>query len=520
MGKHIWILVGLGFAAACFINSSFAGEIGWSDIGRGNLNLKAVLVAQDNPQEIYIGSESGIFKTEDGGGTWRNIFSLKGTNRQVNFLAYAPGNNNSLYAATGSGLFYSANQGRNWKSVFQGKSYPESDCTTVAVAYAAVYLGTRAGLFISKDDGRTWRKAEGKLGSSHILAVAYGIDSPAYVYAACADGVFRSTNHGDAWEKVFSASPTENGDEGQEQGEDTDEAARFSAIRYICVVPGDINHLYLATARGVYETMDSGQSWERLPDYGLLSQDVRFIKAGTGQRLYGVTRSGIFEYKNERWKELSFTLPVSEVNSLGLDAGGNLYATCDKGLFKLQRENFAARTNDNIMAIYLEGEPKIEEVQKAAIEYAEVQPEKIREWRKQASRRAWFPQVSTGVNRNVTDLWHWETGSTTKADDDALRRGRDSVEWDISLTWDLSELIWNDDQTSIDVRSRLMVQLRNDILDEVTKIYFERLRVKMELDNLSIEERKKRLEKELRLKELTAELNGLTGGYFSAHLSG
>jgi hypothetical protein len=63
-----------------------------------------------------------------------------------------------------------------------------------------------------------------------------------------------------------------------------------------------------------------------------------------------------------------------------------------------------------------------------------------------------------------------------------------------------------------------MVQLRDDILDEVTKLYFERIRVKMELDNLSLEERKKRFEKELRLHELTASLDALTGGYFSQQL--
>lgn len=64
-----------------------------------------------------------------------------------------------------------------------------------------------------------------------------------------------------------------------------------------------------------------------------------------------------------------------------------------------------------------------------------------------------------------------------------------------------------------------MVELRNDILDEVNKVYFERIRVKVELDNLSIEDRKKRFEKELRLRELTASIDALTGGYFSQQLA-
>ena len=63
-----------------------------------------------------------------------------------------------------------------------------------------------------------------------------------------------------------------------------------------------------------------------------------------------------------------------------------------------------------------------------------------------------------------------------------------------------------------------MVELRDDILDQVNKFYFERLRVKMELDSLNIEDRKKRFEKELKLQELTASLDALTAGYYSEQL--
>jgi hypothetical protein len=56
-------------------------------------------------------------------------------------------------------------------------------------------------------------------------------------------------------------------------------------------------------------------------------------------------------------------------------------------------------------------------------------------------------------------------------------------------------------------------------MDEVTKLYFERIRVKMEINNASIEDTRKIQEKELKLQELTASLDALTGGYFSSRLT-
>jgi len=208
-------------------------------------------------------------------------------------------------------------------------------------------------------------------------------------------------------------------------------------------------------------------------------------------------------------------LSAEKVNFLALDNLNNLYAATQRGLFKAELSNTQGSEGTDAISLYPQGEPEINDVQRAAMKYAEVEPEKIKLWREQARKKAVLPKLSIGIDRNTSDLWHWEGGSTTKTEDDVLRRGRDSIGWDVTLSWDLDELIWSEAQTSIDVRSRLMVELRDDILDEVTKLYFERLRVKMEFDSLSIEDRKKRFEKELKLRELAAILDGLTGGYFS-----
>ena len=78
---------------------------------------------------------------------------------------------------------------------------------------------------------------------------------------------------------------------------------------------------------------------------------------------------------------------------------------------------------------------------------------------------------------------------------------------------------WNNDNTLIDVRSKLMVQLRDDIVDEITRLYFERRRLQIELVTNPPHEVHAKVEKDLRLQELTAGLDGLTGGDFSRALN-
>lgn len=514
MKTFVVILAGLG----CLAGKCWALEPQWQEISRGEVRVESVLAHQGNPKVIFMGTRKGIFKTEDGGGSWRRVYALRGDNQAINYLAADMQDQKTVYAATGAGLFVSSDEGERWRRLFRGKDRLENDCTAVLSLPGIIYAGTKRGLFTSKDKGCSWRKEEGKLAESRIFNLAYNARKPDYIYVSCVDGLYRSADNAVSWERIYATHPVENGLEVEEGDEERDEDERHSEIRYAAIDPLNPENIYLATTRGIFCSKAGGSGWALLSEYGLLGHDAHILVFSPQSRLYAVSKAGIFIYQQSGWRELSFRLSCRYVNFLALDNNGNLYACTEKGLFRAGLDAAVEFAPGGLINEYCRGEPEIADVQRQAIKYAEVEPEKIINWRKQAAKRAMLPKVSMGIARDNGDLWHWESGSSTRECDDTLRRGRDSLDWDVSLSWDLGELIWNADQTSIDTRSRLMVQLRDDILDEVNKLYFERIRVKMELDALQIEDRKKRFEKELRLRELTASLDGLTGGYFSGQI--
>ena len=148
-------------------------------------------------------------------------------------------------------------------------------------------------------------------------------------------------------------------------------------------------------------------------------------------------------------------------------------------------------------------EPTIREVQEKAIKYAEVHPDKIKNWRERARLKPLLPEVSVDYDKTI----NYDSG--------ADRYYTGPHDWGVSAKWNLGDIIWNHDQTTIDIRSKLMVQLRDDILDETTRTYFERRRLQVELELSPPTDLKNKMESALRVEELTADLDAMTGGYFS-----
>ncbi len=170
-------------------------------------------------------------------------------------------------------------------------------------------------------------------------------------------------------------------------------------------------------------------------------------------------------------------------------------------------------------------EPSIDQVHQWAMQYAEVTPEKIARWRRLLKRKYWLPRVSLGVdvdkNRTVSDsLWGTSSGGGRYFQGPDDKSFDSNFNWDVSVTWDLYDIVWHNDQLDIDIRSRATVKLREEIIEKVTTLYFERRKLQWELLTRPVLDEEERVKKEMRLEQLTALINSFTGGRFSRNCDG
>ena len=163
-------------------------------------------------------------------------------------------------------------------------------------------------------------------------------------------------------------------------------------------------------------------------------------------------------------------------------------------------------------------EPSVREVQNAAVEYAKANPERIDSWQARARANAVLPQFRTQFDydanqdlRTRTNLDATDARVITEDDDR-------SYEFQVRAQWDLDRLVFEPQELAVARESVRLANLRDRVLDEVTRRYFERRRLQVDLELSPPTDLNDRIRKELRLQELSADIDALTGGWFSQKL--
>lgn len=161
-------------------------------------------------------------------------------------------------------------------------------------------------------------------------------------------------------------------------------------------------------------------------------------------------------------------------------------------------------------------EPSCPDVQKQALAYFNINKERVNSFRRGASMKALMPvvEVSGGfvdssIDESTNDLVNYP-------DEQWLIKGAGGSAWDArgKLAWNLPQLVFNAEV--LDVAS--LAGLVQSVLKEVTRLYYMRRRLQLDLILNPPADEATRLTKELRLEELTALLDAMTGGYYQKEL--
>lgn len=474
-------------ASACYAQISF------QKIQSLPSDIYSVSASPLDENLVFAGSGNALFVSRNSGKSFKRIFMPKGEDTTIYFILADKNFIGQVYAASGSGLYVSSDAGRSFKRIFRGgvvESRP-GKVLFVAEHKGEIYAGTDNGLYYARQGVYKFKPVPFILKTDRVYWVDFLNDKE--FLAAASSGLYKFYNRHKA-DKVFVSYYAEDGQGGTYP---------------LCVFHNE-SRVYIGTSSGLFVSDGQCKNIRKVYFSQLEGAKITSIKK-YGSSLFVASNKGLFEIS----LDLKNITPVysgldsNDIRSLAITLNKVLFAASGKGLFSAGSSGYEITFSDRIKEIF-KHQPSIRETQAAALKYNEVSPDKIKRWRQRLKYRALFPSISLSYDKSV-----YGTSGGKGYDGKAFVGPRD---WSLGFSWDVGDLVWNNYEDDIDTRSRLNTQLRTDILDDVNRLYFERKRLIIEINqkaDLSVEEK---TEKNLRIEELTAALDGYTGGFFSRRL--
>jgi len=225
--------------ASSLYDESLYQALKWRSIGpyRGG-RVTAAAGVSSQPYIYFLGATGGgVWKTQDGGLSWRNVSDRHFKTGAVGAIAISEWDPNVVYVGMGEtqmrgnvshgdGVYKSENGGKTWahvglkdtRHISRIRIHPKNPDLVYIAALGHVYgTNEQRGVFRSKDGGKTWEKIlyrDDKTGAVDLIMDPF---NPRIIYAALweffrtpyslssggpGSGLFKSTDGGDNWTEI------------------------------------------------------------------------------------------------------------------------------------------------------------------------------------------------------------------------------------------------------------------------------------------------------------------------------
>ena len=265
----------------------------WRNIGphRGG-RVTTVAGVPSDPLTYYFGATGGgLWKTDDAGLTWKNLSDGWFKTGSVGAIALAPSNSRVLYvgmgeapvrgvsSSQGDGVYKSTDGGKRWthlglaatRTISRVIVHPRDENTVYVAAQGTRWgASTDRGVYRSTDGGATWKKifyGDSLTGPSEL---SMDVTNPRVLYVAMWDhqrlpwkvrsggpgsGIWKTSDGGETWTRLTKGLP------------------KLMGKSTVAVSPANPERVWAmieAEDGGLYRSDDAGESWTKLNDERIL----------------------------------------------------------------------------------------------------------------------------------------------------------------------------------------------------------------------------------------------------------
>jgi len=297
--KYAWLKFLAVLALGC--SCAAAGNPQWNVLGPDGGDVRSLAYDPHNPNRVFLGTSTGvIFVSEDNGHNWSRFAKLgTGDDYVLDHIAFDPHHDRVIFVSAWSvqdqnagDIFRTRDGGREWEALpaMHGKSVramaiaPSDDKVVVA--------GALDGVYRSIDGGNNWQRISANDGVvKNVESLAIDPKDPNTIYAGTWHLAWKTSDGGSNWQHITKGM--------------IDDSDVFSVI----VSEANPSEVFASACSGIYKSVSGGDLFEKIKGIPFSARRTRVLKQDPSNPaiVYAGTTEGLWKSVDEgkNWKRVS-----------------------------------------------------------------------------------------------------------------------------------------------------------------------------------------------------------------------